>query len=376
MVNILDGVIVLDFSQYLAGPSAGLRLADLGATVIKVEKPGIGEAYRQKPDTDLRVAGENYIFHVVNRNKDSIAVDLKDLQQRKKLEKLIKTADVMLISFRPDATKRLQLDYESIRRMNPGIIYGEITGFGHDSSWKDRPGQDLLIQSIAGIGWLNGNADQPPTIFGLAAADQFAGQHMVQAVLAALYRKSMTGQGALIEISLLESILDVAFEAFTAYLNDHRKLPERSMVNHSNVSQGAPYGIYQTADGYIALAMSPITTLGQLLGCTPLASYTDAAEWFTKRDEIKTILKEFLLTGTTEHWLSLLEPADIWCADVYDWDRLISSEAFAALDMTLEVPLPEGKTLVTTRCPITIDGEHLVSAKPAPLLGQDNEKYL
>ncbi|WP_308588894.1 CoA transferase [uncultured Oscillibacter sp.] len=371
----LEGYTVLDLSHYLAGPSAALRLADLGATVIKVERPGTGEPYRRAPLNDLKIDGENYLFHIVNRNKDSIAIDLKHPQERKKLDALIATADVVLINFRPAVTKKLELDYEHIRRINPSIIYAEITGYGKDNDWENLPGQDLLVQSMAGIGYLNGNSDQPPMVFGLSLADQFAGQHLVQGILAALYRRARTGKGAQVEVSLMETIMDVQFEAFTTYLNDGLHLPERCAVNNANVCQGAPYGIYETKDRYLALAMGSILRLGELLECDALSAYTDPNEWFTKRDEIKQILCGHLKTRTTREWLDRLEPADIWCADVLNWEELMHCDGFAALDMLQEIPLASGGSFTTTRCPITIDGNRFTSEKPAPSVGKDNGTY-
>lgn len=371
----LEGYTVLDLSHYLAGPSAALRLADLGATVIKVERPGTGEPYRHAPLNDLKIDGENYLFHIVNRNKDSIAIDLKHPQERKKLDALIATADVVLINFRPAVTKKLELDYEHVRRINPSIIYAEITGYGKDNDWENLPGQDLLVQSMAGIGYLNGNSDQPPMVFGLSLADQFAGQHLVQGILAALYRRARTGKGAQVEVSLMETIMDVQFEAFTTYLNDGLHLPERCAVNNANVCQGAPYGIYETKDRYLALAMGSILRLGELLECDALSAYTDPNEWFTKRDEIKQILCGHLKTRTTREWLDRLEPADIWCADVLNWEELMHCDGFAALDMLQEIPLASGGSFTTTRCPITIDGNRFTSEKPAPSVGKDNGTY-
>jgi len=187
----------------------------------------------------------------------------------------------------------------------------------------------------------------------------------------------VTGVGARVEVSLLESILDLQFEVLTTYLNDGGKAPERSAVNNAHAYLGAPYGIYATSDGYLALAMGSILKLGELLDCPALRVYTDPASLFDQRDEIKGILVKHLRQQTTKHWLSILEPADVWCSDVLTWDRLLANEAFQALNMVQKVDgrigSPSNSELRTTRCPIRIDGELLTSAVAAPRIGEHNQ---
>ncbi|HEV2274129.1 MAG TPA: CaiB/BaiF CoA-transferase family protein [Acidobacteriaceae bacterium] len=367
----LEGLFVVDFSQFLSGPSASLRLADLGARVIKIERPGSGDLCRALYISNLELDGDSTLFHSINRNKESFAADLKNADDRARVLKLVAQADVMIQNFRPGVIEKLGLDYESVRRWNDRLVYGEITGYGGKGPWRDKPGQDLLLQSLSGLAWLNGNADQPPMPFGLSVVDMFAGAHLVQGILACLVRRGITGKGGKVEVSLLESILDVQFEVLTTHLNDGGQLPQRSTINNAHAYLGAPYGIYATADGYLALAMGSIIRLGELLGCPPLLAYTDPKSLFTLRDEIKAILVAHLKTRGTKHWLSILEPADIWCSDVYNWRQLMEQEAFQSLDMIQEVKRSEEIHLRTTRCPIRIDGEILKNPKGAPRLGQD-----
>jgi crotonobetainyl-CoA:carnitine CoA-transferase CaiB-like acyl-CoA transferase len=173
---------------------------------------------------------------------------------------------------------------------------------------------------------------------------------------------------------LLESILDLQFEVLTSHLNDGGKLPQRSTINNGHAYLGAPYGIYATSDGYIALAMGSVTQLGELLHCPALLDYSDPASLFTKRDEIKQILAQHLGTAATEHWLAILEPADVWCADVFDYSRLLQHAGFQSLDMIQEVSRTGGVKLRTTRCPIRIDGELLKNDQGSPRLGQDTDR--
>ncbi|WP_413735933.1 CaiB/BaiF CoA transferase family protein [Sodalis sp. RH21] len=372
MMQMLAGITVLDFSQFLSGPSAALRLADLGATVIKVENPAGGDICRRLYISNLDIDGDSSLFHAINRNKQGIAVDLKDDADRQRLLPLLKQADVMIFNFRPGVSARLGLDYDSIKTLNPGVVYGEITGYGDEGPWRDKPGQDLLVQALSGLCHLNGNADQPPLPFGLSIADLFAGEHLAQGILAGLLSRINRGEGSLVQVSLLESILDVQFEVLTTWLNDGQQPPRRSQVNNANAYIAAPYGIYATADGFIAIAMTPIPRLGELLGCPGLLAYTDPEQWSNQRDEIKRLLSDHLLSGTTADWLQRLEAADVWCARVQTWEQLAGSEGFKVLQMLQAVDRPGGGTFLTTRCPIRIDGERFFSSKGAPGIGEDN----
>ena len=368
----LEGITVLDFSQFLSGPSGTLRLADLGADVIKIERPG-GDIARTMYVSDCRIGNDSTLFHAINRNKSGISIDIKQPDNLKKIKKLVQEADVAVFNFRPGVAERLGLSYEALKGWNPNIIYGKITGYGEKGPWKDKPGQDLLAQSLSGVTWLNGNAEDAPTPLGLSLADMFAGQHLVQGILAALVNREKIGEGVCISVDLMESILDIQFEMFTAYLNNGRKMPQRSRVNNANAYIGAPYGIYETKEGYLALAMGSVVVLGQLLGCEALESYEDPTEWATRRDEIKAILKDHLKTETADYWLKILEANDIWCAKVMNWKELFATDGFKALDM-IQTIKKDGKPMFeTTRCPITIDGEKYFCDRPAPEIGEHNK---
>jgi crotonobetainyl-CoA:carnitine CoA-transferase CaiB-like acyl-CoA transferase len=364
---------VLDFSQFLAGPSAALRLADLGARVIKVERPGAGELGRQLYISNLELDGDSTLFHSINRNKESYAADLKNPEHLERVRRLVARADVLIQNFRPGVIERLGLGPDAAQALNPRLVYATVTGYGSTGPWCDKPGQDLLAQSLSGLTWLSGNADQGPVPFGLAVADILAGAHLAQGILACLVRRGVTGRGGVVEVSLLESVLDLQFEVITTHLNDGGKLPQRSAINNAHAYLAAPYGIYATRDGYLALAMTPVPRLGELIGCASLTAYADPASWFSERDAIKRHLVDHLAMETTAYWLSVLEPADVWCADVLTWPRLFAHDAFAALEMTQEVRRANGASLLTTRCPIRIDGRLLTSAQGSPRVGEGNE---
>jgi crotonobetainyl-CoA:carnitine CoA-transferase CaiB-like acyl-CoA transferase len=370
----LEGLLVLDFAQFLAGPFAATRLADLGARVIKIERPGTGDICRQLYVSNLSLDGDSTLFHSINRNKQSLAADLKNPDDIASLKRLIARADVLVQNFRPGVMERLGLGPAECAEINPRLVYGVVTGYGRTGPWADKPGQDLLAQSLSGLAWLNGDADQPPVPLGLAVADLTASAHLVQGILACLVRRGVTGRGGLVEASLLESTLDLQFELTTTFLNDGGRSPERSAVNNAHAYLGAPYGIYATADGFLALAMGSITKLGDLLELPALAGFADPKSWFTRRDEIKLLITAHLRTRPTARWLSRLEAGDYWCAEVLTWEKLWRTEAFAGLDFVQEVTRDDGPTMRTTRCPITIDGKRLKSRRGAPRVGQHSEQ--
>lgn len=366
----LNGVLVLDFSQFLAGPAAAMRLADLGARVIKVERPGTGDICRQLYISNLGVEGDSTLFHSINRNKEGYAANLKDPADLEKIRRLIAKADVLIENFRPGVMDKLGLGYEATKTINSRLVYGTVTGYGSKGPWVGKPGQDLLAQSMSGLAWLSGDEGDGPVPMGLAVADLTASAHLVQGILACLVRRGITGEGGRVEVSLLESILDLQFEVITTHLNDGFKDPQRSAVRNAHAYLGAPYGIYATADGHLALAMGSIPVLGELLECRALLAYQESQSWFDRRDEIKGILRDHLATRDTAAWLAVLEPADIWCADVLSWTRLRATEGYRALDMEQEILCPAGTPLHTLRCPIRIDGSISKSPVGAPAIGQ------
>lgn len=371
---LLDGLVVVDLCQFLSGPYASLRLQDLGARVIKIERPDGGDLSRRLYLSDTEIGGDSTIFHAINRSKESLALDLKNPDDVAALRKLLTKADVVLQNFRPGVIERLGLDYEAVKAINPGIVYASITGYGSEGPWVDRPGQDLLAQARSGVMWLNGDHDQGPVPFGLAIADMLAGAAIAQGVLAALVRRGLSGQGAHIETSLLEVLVDFQFEVLTTHLNDGRRVPKRSEFRSAHAYLSAPYGVYPTADGYIAIAMTPLPRLESLLGLAELAQFADPKSWFAQRDAIKRILAEKLASQPTAHWLAILEPADIWCAKVLDWAELMASEGFRALDMLQTVTREDNVSITTTRSPLRVNGVRARTERAAPLVGEQSAK--
>ena len=376
MSRPLEGLTVLEFSQFLSGPYAGLRLSDLGARVIKIERPEVGDLCRTLYISDTDLEGDSTLFHAINRNKESFSANLKDSKDLELVKKLIAKADIITQNFRPGVIEKIGLDYESVKKINPQIVYGSISGYGSDGPWKDLPGQDLLAQSRTGLVWLNGNGGEAPTPMGLAVADMLAGHSLVEGILAGVIKRFRTNEGCHIETSLAEALLDFQFEVLTTYFNDGNRKPVRSKYNNAHAYLSAPYGIYQTRDGYVAIAMTPLPKLGELIDLEFLKNLHDQKIWFTERDEIKKKIGDWTVNQSTQEILNILEPADIWCSEVLDWESMLKHEGFKILDMTQRIKSLDGLDIKTLRCPIRVDGEIFKSDLAAPKVGQDNEKII
>jgi len=368
----LENLIVLEFCQYMSGPSAGLRMADLGATVIKIERPKTGEGGRQLAIKNLFAGDNSVLFHTINRNKLSYSANLKDSADLDKIKKLIRKADVLIHNFRPGVMEKLGLGYQDCAGLNPGLIYGEISGYGKEGKWKFKPGQDLLLQSISGLGWLSGNKNDPPVPFGLSIADYICGTHLVQGILSGLIARAKTGQGMLVEVNLLASLVDFQFEVITTHLNDGGRLPDRAAQGNAHAYLSAPYGVYGTKDGYLAMAMENLEYLTKALDIPQIASLIH--DGFTHRDAIMAAIAGALKKQTTGYWLDLFEPADIWCAEVQNYHQFTAHPGYKAMRLEQEIVLPDGRSLTTTRCPIRIDGQLFNSSKPGPEVGAHNEQ--
>lgn len=371
MLLPLRGIVVVEFSQYLAGPSAGLRLADLGARVIKIERPGTGDPARKLSIKNLWVGQDALNFHAINRNKESFGADLKNPEELLLVKKLIKKADILTHNFRPGVMENLGLSYREVKKINPQIVYSEITGFGKKGPWKMKPGQDLLVQAISGLTYTTGNAPDGPIPFGLSVVDTVCGIHTVQAILAALIRRQKTGQGAYIELSLLESALALQFELFTTWFQNKQSV-NRSKISNGNPLLGAPYGVYKTKDGFMALAMMPLASLRTALPCKELSVFQQQ-DAFQQRDAIKSVIASLLKGQTTDYWLSRLQQAGLWASAVKNWNELTHETGYQVMDGQQNVQVNENQSIITTRCPIRINGAPLKTPVSAPLLGQHTE---
>ncbi|UKT65435.1 CaiB/BaiF CoA transferase family protein [Pedobacter mucosus] len=366
----LEGLLVLEFCQFLAGPSAGLKLADLGARVIKIERPKTGDACRQLAIKNLFIGDDSLLFHTINRNKESYAADLKNPEDLARLKKLIAKADIMTHNFRPGVMEKIGLDYASVQIINPKIIYGLVTGYGNEGPWKNKPGQDLLVQAVSGLTFLSGKDIDGPVPFGLSVSDIMCGNHLAQGIMAALIKRAKTNKGVLVEVSLLESILDVQFEVLTTYLNDGGKLPDRSGAKGSaHAYLSAPYGFYQTKDGHLALAMGNLLDICSIINCDISDLYIDPSSTFENRDKLIVRLGETFKTQTNKKWLDLLESHGIWSAEVLNYQLATQVDSYKKLEIEQTLTLEDGLNIKTTVCPIRLDNTKLFAANPAPKLG-------
>jgi CoA:oxalate CoA-transferase len=355
----LKGLLVLDFSQFLSGPYAGLRLADLGARVIKIERYDGGDICRQLYISNLALDGDSTLFHSINRNKESYAANLKQESDRSKLRELLRQADVMIQNFRPGVIEKLGFGYESVKTINPRLVYGSISGYGSEGPYRTKPGQDLLVQSIAGVPWLSheGLQGKKPIPFGLAIADMMTGAHLVQGILAALHRRSTRGMGGLVEVSLLESTLDVLQEEWETKLNG-------SVHRREHAEAALPAGLYRTEDGYIALLSTSLAAVAAVLAGE---NRTDRAGETTQ-----VTIEDCLLQKPAAYWAIRFRQAGIPCEELRDWRQLLQHEAFRVLDMTQEVARENGAKLSALSCPIRLNGIRPRDSRGAPQVGEHN----
>jgi crotonobetainyl-CoA:carnitine CoA-transferase CaiB-like acyl-CoA transferase len=371
-------MLVLDFSQFLAGPMAAMRLGDLGARVIKIERPEGGDIGRRLAFAGVVEDGDTLSFHITNRNKESYAADLKSEEDRVGIRALVARADVIVQNFRPGIMERLGFGYDAVAAINPGIVYASVSGYGTEGPWKDRPGQDLLAQSLSGLPWLNGSVDDPPVPVGIALADVIASIHLATGITAALLRRERTGLGGRVDTSLLESMLDLQFELLSAHLGDPSILVKRGARNTAHAFLQAPYGVYPTSDGYLAIAMTSVPELGALIGLAQLEEYVDPDTWWTEQTTITRLLADHLATRSTGEWLEILDPADVWCAPVLTLPELVGNDGFRALDMTQQTERPGADgggpvAIQTIRTPVRFDGRVLKNNRGAPRLGEHTE---
>ena len=373
MAGPLTGLVVADFTQLAQGPFATQMLGDMGAEIIKIEPPK-GDWMRHWSMANLFIGGEGGSYLSFNRNKRSIAIDLKHERGTEIALRLVDRADVVVENFRPGVMERLGLGYETLAARNPRIIYCASSGWGQSGPYVKRPGQDLLVQAVAGVGYLNGNADGPPRAVAVGIADFTSGFHIVYGILAALYSRVQSGVGQRVDVNLLNSIMNLHCQEIGIYLNGGG-VPERSQSDIPGPYLGAPYGFYQTKDGYIAIAMNPI---GKLAGLIGVDGYEDRPEpqIIEGRDEVRADLQRGFLAKTTDEWLELLLAEDIWCAPVNDFPALEADPQVAANEMIVEWQHPTAGTVRGVGIPVKFDTTPGAITRPAPLLGEHTDQIL
>jgi crotonobetainyl-CoA:carnitine CoA-transferase CaiB-like acyl-CoA transferase len=365
----LKGLVVADFSQLAQGPWATQMLGDMGAEIIKIEPPK-GDWMRHYSYGNLYPEGESISFISFNRNKKSIALDLKSDDGNKIAKDIILKADILLENFRPGVMERLGLGYEDLKPFHPGLVYCSSSGYGASGPYLKRPGQDLLAQSISGGPFLNGKKGDLPIVTAVGQADLLTSLFIVQSVLAAIYCRSESGKGQKIEANLLSSIVGFHVQEVTAFL--HRgENPERSESGIPNPWIGAPYGLYHTADGYIAIGMTSVRKVANVIGLQKYDSELfESNNIIENRDEIRWDFNAVFKTKITNDWLEMLLAKDVWCSQVNSFAQMVEDPQIKHNKMILEYEHPTVGKVKTTGFPVSFSDTPMQIYNPSPLLNE------
>ncbi|MBP1884441.1 CaiB/BaiF CoA transferase family protein [Sinorhizobium mexicanum] len=372
----LAGIRILDFSHLLQGPFATQLLADMGADVIKIERPGKGDLFRSLTFRNKWVGGsESPNFLAWNRNKRSIALNLKSLEAKSIIMEMAKTADIVVQNFRPGVLKALGYGYEDFRAVNPRIIYCSGSGYGEDGPYVDRPGQDMLVQGLTGIMAATGQADAPPTPVGAGFSDQIGAMNMVYGILSALYWREKSGLGQEVKVNLLAGMLAHQNQEMVMALNFNEDFKRpRSGIGHPGMD--APFGTYPTQDGWVTIAMSPYRTLVGVLGNDDLLVYDDPEKLFAQRDEIWRKLAAETGKWTSAALMEALLEADIWCGEVKSHLQAAEDPQVRHMELVTSYEHPRAGTVKVIAPPVRLSETPPTIRKPAPLVGQHTREIL
>ena len=369
----LEGIRVLDFTQMMLGPLCTQTLADMGADVLKIERPGKGEWMRSMPMIGQFVGGDSAAFHAFNRNKRSVTMNLKSEEGRRALLDMARKCDVIVENFRTGVMDRLGLGYEDFKAANPKIIYASGSGWGAGSAMakKGMPGQDLLVQAMSGVMYNTGRADDPPTACGTPIADFAASQALAIGILGALLARDRHGVGQRVETNLYSATLNLMAQENFAVLNQGIEL-ERSEAGVASCWNDAPYGAHPTADGWVAIAMCPLEKLAGLLDDPGLADMDPWAE----RDETKLRIDEGTREKTTAELMAIFEAADVWAAPIRDSRQAM--DELVALDSPrlVEMDHPRAGTIRAIANPITMSETPAALHRVPPQIGEHTDEVL
>jgi crotonobetainyl-CoA:carnitine CoA-transferase CaiB-like acyl-CoA transferase len=369
---MLDGIRVLSFTHYLQGPSAAQVLGDLGADVIKIERPQ-GAWERSWSGADAYLNEVSVFYLAAGRNQRSLAVDLRSDAGRGVVQQLARTADVVLENYRPGVLDRYGLGYETLRVENPALVYCSLTGFGSTGPRRDEPGQDLLLQAISGLADLTGRAGDPPTPTGTSVVDQHGAVLGALGVIAALVKAQRTGQGTHVRGNLLDSALDLQIESLAYHLNGERLHP-RSANGVATRFHPAPYGVFATADGFLCLSLVSTAQLAEFFADPALADLDgQAAE---DRETITALVAGYLATDTTDGWLARLTERSIWSAPVNDYCAVEKDPQVVHNGSIVTFDHPEAGDVRVVGHPLTYDGQRPAVRRTPPRLGQDSVEIL
>jgi crotonobetainyl-CoA:carnitine CoA-transferase CaiB-like acyl-CoA transferase len=373
MAGALDGIRVLDFTQMMLGPYATQLLGDLGADVIKVERPEHGEWERGLTMMGELVAGDSAAFIAMNRNKRSVALDLKDPAARDALLALGATCDVVVENFRPGVMARLGLGYDDFRAVRPDVVFCSGSGWGQDGRFarENRPGQDLLVQAMSGLAANTGRAAEPPTFAGTSIVDATTALTLAVGVLGALVARERQGIGQWVQVDLFSTAIALQCQEISAMVNQKDSFA-RSDTGIASPWLSAPCGVYPTADGWLAIAMADLGALAEVVGEESLAGM-DA---WVDRDDVKRRLESLTPGRTTADWLGVLMPAGIWAARVRTLEEAVDELRDEGSPMVCQVEHPRAGTLELVGCPVTLPGTPWSVRRPPPTVGEHTAEVL
>ncbi len=365
----LEGLKVLDLTEHMAGPFCTMILADMGAEVIKLERPGRGDSSRAMGDGSER----NPYFRYINRNKKSITLNYKQPEGRKIFVELVKAVDVLVENYRPTVMPRADLGYATLRTVNPRLIYAQLSGLGYDGPLASRGGFDLIAQGMGGIMHVTGEPDGPPTSVGLPICDLGTGMWGVQGILAALYERQRTGAGNLVECSLLETAIGFSSWTSAGWLADHEE-PTRQGSRHRQI---APYQRMATKDGYLMVGASDQSIwtrcaegLGHPEWCED-PRFSTSQHRMANRAALETEMEAVLATATTDHWVEVLAVAGVPCGPVYNYEHMFNDPQIRHRKLVVHTTDAELGEVPHIRTQILI-GDGVAVRTTAPKLGQHN----
>ena len=369
----LDGVRVLDFTQVMMGPCCTQMLGDYGADVIKIERVGAGDLSRWSVGEDPD-GGNNPVFASLNRNKRSVALDLKSEADRQAALLLVESADVVVSNFRPGVMGRMGFGYDDLRRLNPRIIYAVGTGFGSKGPYVHKGGQDVLAQAMSGAMHRRADPALPLSIYPTALADYSAGMHLVQGILLALLQRERTGEGQQVSVSLYNSMLAMQMQEAAMWMMRGRELNWAAMPLS---------GVFETADGAVvmvgAFKENPLRDICDALGIDDLSddpSYATLEQQTLNRAELQAVFREGFGSNTTAHWLARLDDVDILCAPVVTLEDALDDPQTACNRMVVELDPTAGGPVRLVASPIEMSAAPFAVRRAPPTLGEHNDEVL
>ena len=367
----LHGIRVLDLTEHMAGPFCTMILGDMGAEVLKLERPGRGDSSRSMGDASER----NPFFRYINRNKKSITLNYKAPEGRALFLDLVKTIDVLVENYRPTVMPRAGLGFDDLSPINPRLIYAQLSGFGYDGPAAARGGFDLIAQGAGGIMHVTGEEDGPPTSVGLPICDLGTGMWASQAILAALFQRATTGNGQLIECSLLETAIGFSSWTSAGWLADHKE-PTRQGSRHR---QNAPYQRFTTSDGYMMVGAASDEIWHRLARALERQDwqndprFASRAQRMAHREILEAELDAVFRTKPTQHWVDVLEEAGVPSGPVNTYAQLFNDPQVKHREMVVTVQDDELGAVPHIRTPIKM-GNSIAVRSVAPKLGQHNEE--